>query len=180
MCYHHRVVSRLARKHTQTNTVTDLPGSGRPHVTSQCEDRALHHLVRRMSFANSPVLKRQWLPDKRLSSRAVGNRLKWARLKSKDVIKRTMLSDLHHRLRLAWCLARRFFLIWGPCVWSIDRTRAGFMQPMDEWEIGDRKIRLLSQGTSCKPRPHRSRAVTSLPSKWSRDFSFRASHEPEF
>ena len=58
MCYLYTVVSRLARKHTETNTVKDLPRSGRPRVTSQCEDRALHRLVRRMPFANSPVLKK--------------------------------------------------------------------------------------------------------------------------
>jgi hypothetical protein len=34
MGYHYDVVSRLVRKHTQTNNVTDLPRSGRPWVTS--------------------------------------------------------------------------------------------------------------------------------------------------
>ena len=126
MWYHYTVVSRLARKYTQTNTVKDLPRSGRPYETSQCEDRALHRLVRRMPFANTLDLKRQWLPNRRLSARAVRNRLKSAGLKSKAVIKRTILSDRHERLRLPWWLVRRFFLIWGPCVWSIGRTRAGF------------------------------------------------------
>ena len=57
--YHYTVVSRPVRKHTQTNTVKDLPRYRRPHVTSQREDRALHRLVRWMPFAASPVLKRQ-------------------------------------------------------------------------------------------------------------------------
>jgi hypothetical protein len=34
MGYHYTVVSRLVRKHTQTNNVKDLPRSGRPRVTS--------------------------------------------------------------------------------------------------------------------------------------------------
>jgi hypothetical protein len=34
MGYHYIVVSRLVRKHTQTNNVKDLPRSGRPRVTS--------------------------------------------------------------------------------------------------------------------------------------------------
>jgi hypothetical protein len=51
----------------------------------------------------------------RLSARAVRNRLKSAGLKSKAVIKRTIWSDRHQRLRLPWCLARRFVLISGPC-----------------------------------------------------------------
>jgi transposase len=52
MGYHYTVVSRLVRKHTQTNNVKDLPRSGRPRVTSDREDRALQRLVRRMPFAN--------------------------------------------------------------------------------------------------------------------------------
>jgi transposase len=111
MCYHYTVVSRLARKYTQTITVKDLPRSGRPHETSQCEDRTLHRLVRRMPFAHTLVLNRQWLPNRRLSAsaRAVRNRLKSAGLKSKAVIKCTILSDRHQRLRLPWWLARRYF-----------------------------------------------------------------------
>jgi hypothetical protein len=41
MGYHYIVVSRLVRKHTQTNNVKDLPNSGRLRVTSD-RDRRLH------------------------------------------------------------------------------------------------------------------------------------------
>jgi hypothetical protein len=62
---------------TQTNNVKDLPRSGRPRVTSDRDDRALQRLVRRMPFATSPVLKQNWLPNRRLSIRPpVRNRLK--------------------------------------------------------------------------------------------------------
>jgi IS30 family transposase len=64
MGYHYTVVSRLVRKHTQTNNVKDLPRSGRSRVTSDRDDRALQRLVRRMPFATSPVLKQHWLPNK--------------------------------------------------------------------------------------------------------------------
>ena len=57
MGYHYTVVSRLVRKHTQTNNVNDLPISGRPRVTSDRDNMVLQRLVRRMPFANSPVLK---------------------------------------------------------------------------------------------------------------------------
>jgi transposase len=52
MGYHYTVVSRLVRKHTQTNNVKDLPRSGRPRVTSDHDDMALQRLVynRRMPF----------------------------------------------------------------------------------------------------------------------------------
>ena len=78
MGYHYTVVSRLVRKHIQTNNVKDLPRSGRPRVTSNLDDRALQRLVRRMPFATSPVLKQHWLPNRRLSTRTVRNRLKSA------------------------------------------------------------------------------------------------------
>ena len=119
MGYHYAVVSRLMRKHTQTNNVKDLPRSGRPQVTSDRDDRALQHLVRRMTFATSPVLKQHWMLNIRLSTRTVRNRLKSAGLKSRRVIKRPLLADLHRRTRLAWCLARHGAR-------SIGQMRAGF------------------------------------------------------
>jgi hypothetical protein len=82
--YHYTVVSRLVRKHTQTNNVKDLPRSSRPRVTSDRDDSALQCLVRRMPFATSPVLKQHWLPNRRLSTRTVRNRLKSAGLKSRS------------------------------------------------------------------------------------------------
>ena len=93
MSYHYTVKSRLVRKHTQTNNVKDLPLSDRPRVTSDRDDRSLHRLVRRMPFATSPVLKQHWLPNIRLSTRTVRNRLKSAGLKSRRVIKRPLLAD---------------------------------------------------------------------------------------
>ena len=41
MGYHYTVVSRLVRKHTQTNNGKTLPRSGRPWVTSDRDDKAL-------------------------------------------------------------------------------------------------------------------------------------------
>ena len=57
MCYYYSVVSRMARKHTQTNNVKNLPRSGRPRVTSDRDDMTLQRLVIQMQFATSPVLK---------------------------------------------------------------------------------------------------------------------------
>ena len=120
MGYHYTVVSRLVRKHTQTNNVKDLPRSGRPRVTSDRDDRALQRLVRRMPFATSPVLKQHWLPNRRLSTRTVRNRLKSAGLINQGVIKRLLLVDRHRRSRLSWCLVRRGrnFKTWCKIHWS--------------------------------------------------------------
>ena len=92
MGYHYTVISRLVRKHTQTNNVKDLPRSGRPRVTSDLDNRAFQVLVRRMPFATNPVLKQHWLPNRRLSTRTVRNRLKSAQHKSRKVIKHPLLA----------------------------------------------------------------------------------------
>jgi hypothetical protein len=77
-----------------------------------------------MPFATSPVLKQQWLPNRRLSNRTVRNRLKSAGLKSRRVIKRPLLADRHRRSRLAWCLARHGWNLrtWCNIHWS-DESR---------------------------------------------------------
>jgi hypothetical protein len=66
MGHHYAVVSRLVRKHTQTNNVKDLPRSGKPRVTSDRDDRALQRLVRRIPFVTSVVVEmgdNNWLYD---------------------------------------------------------------------------------------------------------------------
>jgi hypothetical protein len=121
MGYHYAIVSRLVRKHTQTNKVKDLPRSGSLRVTSDCDDRTLQRLVRRMPFASSPVLKQRWLSNRRLTTRTVGNRLKSAGFKSRRVTKRPLLADRHRRTR---CLARRGWNLrtWRNIHWS-DESR---------------------------------------------------------
>ena len=57
MGYYYSLVSRMVRKHTQTNNVKNLPRSGRPRVTSDRDDRTLQRLIRQMQFVTSPVLK---------------------------------------------------------------------------------------------------------------------------
>jgi len=115
MGYHYTIVSWFVRKHTQTNTRKDLPISGRPHATSQREDRALHRLFRWMPFATSPVLIRQWLPSRRLSARTVRNRLKSAGRKSRRVIKCYQIHINDYVWRGIWCDA---VWIWGSGVGS--------------------------------------------------------------
>ena len=132
MGYHYTVVSRLVRKHMETNNVKDLPRSGRPRVTSDRENRALQRVVRRMPFATSTVLKQEWLPKRRLSARTVRNRLKSAGLKSRRVIKRLLLVDRHQQARcLAWCLARHGWNVrtWRKIHWS-DESR--FLLPVTD------------------------------------------------
>ena len=144
MGYHYTVVSRLVKKHTQTNNVKDLPRSGRPQVTSDRDDRALQRLVRRMPFATSPVLKQHWLPKRRLSTRTtVWNQQDL----SQGVIKHPLLVDRHRRSHLAWCLARCGWNLrtWRKIHWS-DVSR--FLLHVTDGRIGDTKIQPIPQGTS--------------------------------
>jgi hypothetical protein len=78
--------------------VKNLPRSGKPRVTSDRDDRALQRLVSRIPFATSPVLKQHLLPNRRLPTRTVRNRLKSARLMSRTVIKRPLLADIDNHV----------------------------------------------------------------------------------
>jgi hypothetical protein len=66
------------------------------------------------------VLKQHWLPNRRLSTRTVRNRLKSVVLKSMRVIKLPLLADRHRRSRFAWCLVRRALNLrtWRMIHWS--------------------------------------------------------------
>jgi hypothetical protein len=149
MGYHYAVVSRLVRKHTQTNNVKVLPRSGRSRGTSDRDDRALQRLVRPMPFATSPVLKQHWLPNTRLSTRTVRNRLKSAGLKSRRFIKRPLLVDRHRRSRLAWCFARRGCNLrtWRKIHWS-DESRFLLHVTDGQIRVWRHKIQPIPQGTS--------------------------------
>lgn len=101
--HHPSTVSRILKKHRETNDVKDRRRSGRPPCTSERENRALlSH-----PFANSSVLKREWLPNRRISDRTVRNRLKAAGYRARRPVKRSLLTADHKAARLAWCRARR-------------------------------------------------------------------------
>ena len=61
--HHNSTFSRIVNKHRLTNDVKDHPRSGRSRIASLRENNALGRLDRRNPFANSTVLKRQWLPN---------------------------------------------------------------------------------------------------------------------
>ena len=122
--HHHSIVSRIVNKHRLTNDVMDRPRSGRSRITSRREDNALGRLVRRNPFANSTVLKRQWLPHRLLSARTVRNRLKSVGYRSRRPVKRCLLTQAHKAFRLQWCQTRRQWNLasWRKVHWS-DESR---------------------------------------------------------
>jgi IS30 family transposase len=91
--HHQSTVSRIVHKHRLTNDVKDRPRSGRSsRITSRRENNALGRLVRRNPFANSTVLKGQWLPHRLLSARTVRNHLKSVGYRSRRHAKRCLLT----------------------------------------------------------------------------------------
>jgi len=105
--HHHSTVSCIVNKHRLTNDVKDRSRPGRPRITSPREHNVLGRLVRRNSFANSTVLKRQWFPHRLLSARTVRNRLKSVGYRLRRSVKRCLLTLAHKAFRLHWCKTRR-------------------------------------------------------------------------
>jgi hypothetical protein len=58
---------------------------------------------RRNLFANSTVLKRQWLPHRLLSARTVRNRLTSVGYRSRRPVKTCLLTQAHNAICLQWC-----------------------------------------------------------------------------
>ena len=94
-------------KHRLTNDVKDRSRSGRPRIISRREDNALGRLVRRNPFANSTVLKRQWLPHRLLSARTVRICLKSVGYRSRRPVNTCLLTQTHKAFRLKWCQTSR-------------------------------------------------------------------------
>jgi transposase len=120
--HHQSTVSRIVHKHRLTNDVKDRPRSRRSRITSRRENNALGRLVRRNLFANSTVLKRQWLPHRLLSARTVRNHLKSVGYRSRRHAKRCFLTQTHKAFRLQWCQTRRQWNLasWRKVHWSVE------------------------------------------------------------
>ena len=103
----------------------------------------------KMAFATSSLLKQHWLPNRRLSTRTVRNRLKSAVLKSRRVIKRPLLADRHRRTRLAWCLVRSGSNLktWRKIHWS-DESRFLLHVTDGLMRVWRHKIQSIPKGTS--------------------------------
>lgn len=122
--HHYSTISRIVNKKQTTNDVKDLARSGRPPLTSDRENRALGRLVRRTPFANSTVLKSEWLPYRRLSNRTVRNRLKSVGYSARRPVRRILLTNRHKAARMQWCRPRRRWNLrsWRKIHWS-DESR---------------------------------------------------------
>ena len=118
--HHSFTVSRIFNKHWLTIDVKDRPRPGRSRITSWREDNAIGRLVRRNPFANSTVLKWQWLPHRLLSTRTVRNCLKSVGYRLRRPVKRCLLTQTHQAFRVQWWQPRRQWNLasWRKVHWS--------------------------------------------------------------
>jgi hypothetical protein len=126
---------RLTKRCNALSSRSDVT-RGLPDLSKSFTLLVCLYFLRRMPFATSPVLKQHWLPNRRLSTRTVNNRLKSAGLKSRRVNKRPLLAYRHRRTRLAWCLARRDWNLrtWRNINWS-DESRFLFHVTDDRMRV---------------------------------------------
>ena len=101
---HPSSVSRLVSRFTATNSVKDLPRSGRPRKTTPADDRRMVLKTLR----NRRLSARQIAEDLRrrhiiISAASVRRRLRRGGLKSCRPFKGLVLTQVHRRNRLAWC-----------------------------------------------------------------------------
>ena len=149
--YHHSTISRIVNKHQNTNSVNDLPKSGRSSVTSDHENRALSRVIRRNPFINSTVLKRQWFPrfpHRAISSRTLRNRLKRAGYRSWRPVK-GHCSRLDTKLNDYGGVRLVVAGIWYLGEWCIGPTKSDFccMSRMAEFVFGGSQIPHMPKGT---------------------------------
>ena len=116
-------------------------------MTSGREDDALKRFIRRILFANSTVLKHSWLPNRRLSTKTVRNRLLCAGYYARRPNRCSMLTPRHKAGHLFWCQQRRDWNLrsWRKIHWS-DKIR--FLLHMT-----DGRVRVwMQRGTAYAPR----------------------------
>jgi hypothetical protein len=175
-----------------------MPRSGRPRITSDRDYRALQRLVRRMTFATSAVLKQHWLPNGRLSTRTVRNRLKSAGLKLHLCVSKPSSDRRLHEAETGSRLTN------GSCAMSLNSNHVGLnTMPNVIVDVGlitiqgnltgDQYIRDIIQpvvvphfdnhSLATKPvymydntKPHRSKAVTTYLPREAMTFSLSKRH----
>jgi hypothetical protein len=155
-------------------------------VTSDRGDRELQRLVRRMPFATSPVLEQHWLPNRRLSTRTVRNRLKSAGLlkvkeshytcnRRPDEGLETQKYSLYHKEHpancpLRWRLSNGLGYTSHDCKLDLvtiqgnltgDQYIRDVLQPVVVPHLDNRSLATRPVYMDDNARPHRSRAVTT-------------------
>ncbi|CAG2238429.1 unnamed protein product [Mytilus edulis] len=59
----HTVIVRLLQRHVDTGTVNDRPRSGRPRLTTRCDERLLIRRAKAITFTPATKHRNHWPPD---------------------------------------------------------------------------------------------------------------------
>ena len=99
---HLATIYRLKTRHHLTVAVNERPCSGRPHVTSQRQDRHIHfvHLRERSRPATMTERETAGRHNNRISGSTVRRRLHYSRLRARKPYIGPVLSRRHRRDRL--------------------------------------------------------------------------------
>jgi transposase len=97
-------ISRLMIRLRQTGRTNDRPRNGRPHVTSQCQNRHLRliHLRNRMITAEDTARRTPGLANVRISGQTVRRRLRESGLRARRPVVGPILKQHHKTARLPW------------------------------------------------------------------------------
>lgn len=112
----HRTIQRLNRRYRQTNSVADLPRSGRPRVTTHRDDRHMERLHLQNRFLTAEHTARTYRgPNGPISGRTVRRRLQAAGLYARRPYVGPNLTQQHRQRRLLWA---RQHLRWVRREWN--------------------------------------------------------------
>ena len=127
----HSVISRLMSRLNETGSVDERQRSGRPHKTTERENRLLMRLSRQQPFSTANGLRGQWQTNVRISRRTVNRRLNNHRLRARRPVKRPLLTARHKQARLQWARDHIGWNIrsWQRVHWS-DESRF-LLKPID-------------------------------------------------
>ena len=99
-----RVISRLAKRQRETETVNERPRSGRPRKTSPADDRFLTLQARRLYTAQQLSSELQNASDVRIGRYTARRQLIEANFVSRRPLRRLVLGPAQKQGRLAWAL----------------------------------------------------------------------------
>jgi len=110
-------ISNLARRFTETATVSDRPRSGRPKVTTPNQDRwiVMQHLRDRFRRATQTAAGTQGRHNQRISAATVRRRLRSRQLQARRPCRGPVLNRVNRRNRLRWCRQHQH---WTQQQWS--------------------------------------------------------------
>ncbi|CAF1039338.1 unnamed protein product [Brachionus calyciflorus] len=137
-------IKRIIDRYNETNLYKDRPGSGRPRISTEKDDRNLIRLVKKNRTKPSHVLANQWKLSngKTASSSLVRRRLLANKLEWKFAVKKPRLSANHVKARKAFCKMVKS--------WPVSKWRQVLFTDEINIKVDNRKNRICIRMTSAE------------------------------